>query len=280
MKKRFQKFWSEVMTELHENKKTFMVYTGLRLLVIIMLLLQIFNQNFEQVFLCVLTLLLMIMPSVVQVTFKMEFPSALEIIILLFIFAAEILGEIASFYIHFPYWDTILHTLSGFLCAALGLSLVEILNRDERLRFTLSPLFLAIVAFCFSMTIGVMWEFFEFGMDRFFSLDMQKDTVVHSISSTFLDPSNSNKRIVINDIEEVVINGQELGAGGYLDIGLIDTMEDLFVNFVGALTFSILGFINAKYYDKSLIDNLVPTAMKADKYKKLEEKQKNKKTKK
>ncbi len=279
MKKRFQKFWSEVMTELHENKKTFMVYTGLRLLVIIMLLLQIFNQNFEQVFLCVLTLLLMIMPSVVQVTFKMEFPSALEIIILLFIFAAEILGEIASFYIHFPYWDTILHTLSGFLCAALGLSLVEILNRDERLRFTLSPLFLAIVAFCFSMTIGVMWEFFEFGMDRFFFLDMQKDTVVHSISSTFLDPSNSNRRIVINDIEEVVVNGQELGAGGYLDIGLIDTMEDLFVNFVGALTFSILGFINAKYYDKSLIDNLVPTAMKADKYKKLEEKQKNKKTK-
>lgn len=267
------------MTELHENKKTFMVYTGLRLLVIIMLLLQIFNQNFEQVFLCVLTLLLMIMPSVVQVTFKMEFPSALEIIILLFIFAAEILGEIASFYIHFPYWDTILHTLSGFLCAALGLSLVEILNRDERLRFTLSPLFLAIVAFCFSMTIGVMWEFFEFGMDRFFFLDMQKDTVVHSISSTFLDPSNSNRRIVINDIEEVVVNGQELGAGGYLDIGLIDTMEDLFVNFVGALTFSILGFINAKYYDKSLIDNLVPTAMKADKYKKLEEKQKNKKTK-
>lgn len=279
MKKRFQKFWSEVMTELHENKKTFMVYTGLRLLVIIMLLLQIFNQNFEQVFLCVLTLLLMIMPSVVQVTFKMEFPSALEIIILLFIFAAEILGEIASFYIHFPYWDTILHTLSGFLCAALGLSLVEILNRDERLRFTLSPLFLAIVAFCFSMTIGVMWEFFEFGMDRFFFLDMQKDTVVHSISSTFLDPSSSNRRIVINDIEEVVVNGQELGAGGYLDIGLIDTMEDLFVNFVGALTFSILGFINAKYYDKSLIDNLVPTAMKADKYKKLEEKQKNKKTK-
>ena len=180
---RMKNFWAAVKNELHENKKTFVVYTGLRLLVIIMMLLQIFNHNYEQVFLCALTLILMIMPSVVQVTFKMEFPSMLEIIILLFIFAAEILGEIASFYIHFPYWDTILHTLSGFLCAALGLSLVEILNRDERLKFKLSPLFMAIVAFCFSMTIGVLWEFFEFGMDNFFKLDMQKDTVITSISS-------------------------------------------------------------------------------------------------
>ena len=264
-------FWAAVRNELHENKRTFVVYTGLRLLVIIMMLLQIFNHNYEQVFLCALTLVLMIMPSVVQVTFKMEFPSTLEIIILFFIFAAEILGEIASFYIHFPYWETILHTLSGFLCAALGLSLVEILNRDERLKFKLSPLFMAIVAFCFSMTIGVLWEFFEFGMDSFFNLDMQKDTVITSISSTYIDPTHSNKRIPISGIEEVLINGDDLGIDGYLDIGLIDTMEDLLVNFIGAFTFAVLGFIYARHKDKRLMDNLVPTAMKADKYKKIEE---------
>lgn len=264
-------FWAAVRNELHENKRTFVVYTGLRLLVIIMMLLQIFNHNYEQVFLCALTLVLMIMPSVVQVTFKMEFPSTLEIIILFFIFAAEILGEIASFYIHFLYWDTILHTLSGFLCAALGLSLVEILNRDERLKFKLSPLFMAIVAFCFSMTIGVLWEFFEFGMDSFFNLDMQKDTVITSISSTYIDPTHSNKRIPISGIEEVLINGDDLGVDGYLDIGLIDTMEDLLVNFIGAFTFAVLGFIYARHKDKRLMDNLVPTAMKADKYKKIEE---------
>lgn len=267
-KGKLHNFWEAVKNELHENKKTFMVYTGLRLLVILMMILQIFNQNFEQVFLCILTLVLMIMPSVVQVTFKMEFPSTLEIIILLFIFAAEILGEIASFYIHFPYWDTILHTLSGFLCAALGLSLVEILNKDERLKFQLSPLFMAIVAFCFSMTIGVLWEFFEFGMDAMFHLDMQKDTVVTSISSTYLDETHSNKRIPINNIEEVLINGEDLAVGGYLDIGLVDTMEDLLVNFIGAITFAILGFIYLKHKDKRLIENLVPTAMKEDKYKK------------
>lgn len=271
-KEKIKNFWSAVRNELHENKKTFVVYTGLRLLVIIMMLLQIFNHNYEQVFLCGLTLVLMIMPSIVQVTFKMEFPSTLEIIILLFIFASEILGEIASFYIHFPYWDTILHTLSGFLCAALGLSLVEILNRDERLKFQLSPLFMAIVAFCFSMTIGVLWEFFEFGMDTMFRLDMQKDTVITSISSTYIDPTHSNKRIPIKEIEEVLINGEDLDVGGYLDIGLIDTMEDLLVNFIGAITFAVLGFVYLKHKDKRLMENLVPTAMKADKYKKRDEK--------
>lgn len=270
-KGKWNNFWAAVKNELRENKKTFMVYTSLRLLVILTMIAQIFNHNFEQVFLCGLTLLLMVMPGVVQVTFKMEFPSMLEIIILLFIFAAEILGEIQSFYIHFPYWDTILHTLSGFLCAALGLSLVEILNQDERLKFKLSPLFMAIVAFCFSMTIGVLWEFFEFGMDSMFHLDMQKDTVVTEISSTYLDPTHSNKRIPINNIEEVFINGEDLGVGGYLDIGLVDTMEDLLVNFIGAITFAVLSFVYQKHKDKRLMENLVPTPMKKDKYSKKQE---------
>ena len=96
---------------------------------------------------------------------------------LLFIFSAEILGEISSFYVLFPFWDTTLHTLNGFLAAAIGFSLVDLLNRSDRVKFDLSPLFLSITAFCFSMTIGVLWEFFEFAMDQFFALDMQKDTI-------------------------------------------------------------------------------------------------------
>ena len=134
----------------------------------------------------------------------------------------------------------------------------------------MSPAFMAITAFCFSMTIGVMWEFFEFGMDSVFGLDMQKDTVVTSVTSTYLDPTHDNKRIPIENIEEVRINGEDLGVGGYLDIGLIDTMEDLLVNFVGALSFSILGFFFARHQDRRLMENLVPTAMKKDKYQKNE----------
>ena len=89
------------------------------------------------------------------------------------------------------------------------------------------------------MTIGVLWEFFEFGMDEMFGLDMQKDTVMTGISSTLLDPSGSQHPQRIDRIESVEVNGQELGVGGYLDIGLRDTMGDLFVNFVGAL--AVLG---------------------------------------
>ena len=130
------------------------------LLVIVMMILQRLNRNYENVFLCIITLVLMVMPSIVQITFKVELPTTLEIIILVFIFAAEILGEISEFYLVFPFWDTVLHTLNGFLAAAIGLSLVDLLNRSERTVFNLSPLFTAIVALCFSMTLGVVWEFF------------------------------------------------------------------------------------------------------------------------
>lgn len=259
MKEKFRKFNRAVQRELRENKSTFFVYTGLRLLVGGVLILQLFNRNYENVFLCILTLLLMIMPSVIQATFRVEFPSPLEIIILIFIFAAEILGEISAFYMRFQYWDTVLHTLNGFLCAAIGFSLVDIMNGHKRLKFDMSPLFMAITAFCFSMTIGVLWEFFEFGMDQLFGLDMQKDTVIHVITSTYLDPAQENNRVVISNIKEVMINGEELGVGGYLDIGLIDTMYDMVVNFIGALVFSIMGYFYIKRRDaKSLVQGLVP----------------------
>ncbi len=232
--------------ELREHKSSFMVYVTLRALVVLMMILQILNGNYENVFLCILTLLLLIIPSLVQVNLKIELPTALEIIILLFIFAAEILGEIQSYYIIFPGWDTLLHTLNGFLMAAIGFALVDILNRNERFSFKLSPVFVAIVAFCFSMTIGVIWEFFEFGMDQIFRFDMQKDTIVHTISSVMLDPAGRNHPEVIRNITDISINGESLGLGGYLDIGLIDTMKDLLVNFVGAVLFSIIGYFYVK----------------------------------
>ena len=258
-KQKVRKFYRAVIAELTENRNTFLVYVGLRMLVVGVMILQAFNHNYENVFLCILTLILMIMPSVVQATFRVELPSALEIIILCFIFSAEILGEIRAFYVRFPYWDTVLHTLNGFLCAAVGFSLVDILNRDKRLKFELSPLFMAITAFCFSMTIGVLWEFFEFAMDSLWHLDMQKDTVIHSIYSVMLDPTHQNMRVGITDIQNVVIDGKVLGLGGYLDIGLIDTMCDLIVNFIGAVTFSAMGFFYVKHRDRaSLVEKLVP----------------------
>lgn len=265
MKKKFKMMSKALQMELREHRSSFMVYVTLRALVIIMMILQIFNRNFENVFLCALTLLLLIVPSFIQVNFKIELPTGLEIILLLFIFAAEILGEIQAYYIKIPAWDTMLHTINGFLMAAIGFSLVDILNRNERFSFKLSPVFVAIVAFCFSMTIGVIWEFFEFSMDQFFLLDMQKDTVVHTISSVMLDPTGGNTPTVVGDINDVMVNGQSLGLGGYLDIGLIDTMKDLLVNFVGAVVFSIIGFFYIKNRGEGKFANrLIPRLKNQD----------------
>lgn len=229
------------------------LYQILRFLVIWVMIAQFFNGNFENVFLCILTLILFLVPSFIERKIQIDLPDTLEVIILLFIFAAEILGEIRAYYISIPYWDTMLHTLNGFLCAAIGFSLLDILNRHERLSFSLSPLYLAIMAFCFSMTIGVLWEFFECTMDVFFHLDMQKDTVVNTISSVMLDPNGGNVPTAIHNITDVIVvtaDGSEipLGLGGYLDIGILDTMKDLFVNFIGAVVFS---FIGGYFYVKS-----------------------------
>ena len=210
--------------------------------------------------------------SVIQATLKVEFPSPLEIIVLIFIFSAEILGEIRSFYMRFLYWDTVLHTLNGFLCAAIGFSLVDIMNRQRKMKFDLSPLFMAITAFCFSMTIGVLWEFFEFGMDFLWNLDMQKDTVIHSIHSTLLNTGGQNQSIHITNIQEVVIDGKELGIEGYLDIGLIDTMSDLIVNFIGAIIFSTMGYFYVKHRNsKSLVKGFVPEPWSKEKHSDIED---------
>ncbi len=235
-----------IKMEIAEHKSSFAVYLVLRALVILVMVLQVLNRNYENVFYCGLTLLLLTIPSFLQVELKIEFPTTLEIIILIFIFAAEILGEIGSYYTKFPYWDTVLHTLNGFLAAAIGFSLVDILNQEKRDKFSLSPVYMSVVAFCFSMTIGVLWEFFEFGVDTFLHMDMQKDTIIHDISTVMLDPAGGTAVYRIHDINEVFINGEPLGLGGYLDIGLIDTMEDLIVNFIGAVTFSVIGFFYVK----------------------------------
>lgn len=242
-KKSFRK---ALQTELREHKSSFIVFCILRTLVLVVLVRQVMLRSYESVFFCALTLLLLYIPSWVQVKLRIELPPPLEITILCFIFAAEILGEVNAFYVVVPNWDTMLHTINGFLAAAVGFSMVMLLNDDERLTFHLSPLFLALVAFCFSMTIGVLWEFFEFSMDYFLGTDMQKDTIVHAIHSVALDTTRTNKVVTIPNIQEVIINGEPLGLGGYLDIGIIDTMKDLFVNFIGAVVFSVTGFFYAR----------------------------------
>jgi hypothetical protein len=186
-------------------------------------------------------------PSFIEKRIHIDIPDTLEVIILLFIFSAEILGEINAYYLIFPYWDTTLHTLNGFLAAAIGLSLIDILNKNDKFAISLSPVFVALVAFCFSMTIGVVWELFEFSMDQFLGFDMQKDTYLTAFQSVLLNKQGLNVPVKVN-VESLIINGEPWKA--YIDLGLIDTMLDLLVNFIGAAVFSIFGFLYIKHRGK------------------------------
>ena len=232
--------------QIRRHPRVFVLYLLLRTSVIFVMIAQIFNHDWKNVMLCGLVLFLYTIPSFIESNWHIAIPDTLEVIVYLFIYAAEILGEIRAYYISVPGWDTALHTVTGFLAAAVGFSLVDIINRNENTKLDLAPLYVAIGAFTFSMTIGVIWEFFEFFMDMTFHLDMQKDTIINAIYSVSLDPTRSNNVVAIKGITDTIVNGESLGLNGYLDIGLIDTMKDLFVTFIGATVFSIIGFIYLK----------------------------------
>lgn len=261
----FRKFF-EICRGQYRNTdhKTLAIYVTLRALVILVFVREFFTRDYFNCLLCLLSLVLFTIPSFIEKALKIDLPNLLEVIIYFFIFSAEILGEISNFYNIIPFWDTILHTINGFCCAAIGFSLVDILNRNSK-NISLSPLYMSIVAFCFSMTIGVLWEFFEFSGDHLLHMDMQKDTLVDSISSVNLNPEGLNVPVILEDIESTEVfmrNGETYTIeGGYLDIGIIDTMQDLFVNLVGAIVFSGFGYVYVKRRDKrevTFASNFIP----------------------
>lgn len=240
-----REYLSTLKQHIRRSRRSFAVYSVLRLLVLLVMVRSAFAGRWESVALCVLSLALFLVPSVLERSFSLDIPPAFEIIIYSFIFAAEILGEIDHFYVRIPMWDTVLHTLNGFLAAAVGFSLVYLLNRKAQ-GLRLSPFFMALVAFCFSMTIGVCWEFVEYTGDTFLGQDMQKDFVITDFQSVALDPEHDQQLVPVRDVVRTTIDcadgSQVVVEGGYLDVGLNDTMKDLVVNFVGAVVFSVGGY--------------------------------------
>lgn len=202
-----------------KTKKLNMIITNLiRVLLITIIIEQILTQNYSQIFLAVLTLALTYYPSLLEKRFKVYLPSTMQIIITLFIFGAQYLGEMKDFYRIFSWWDILLHTISGIIIGIIGFMFVYLLNEKHDKRVKLSPFFVAMFAFCFAVTVGVFWEFFEFGVDRIFELNMQK----------FRYP--------------------ELG-----DDGLLDTMTDLIVDSIGALVTAIIGYIYMRKEDAGVL---------------------------
>ncbi|MBQ8357985.1 MAG: hypothetical protein IJX39_09300 [Clostridia bacterium] len=255
-KKKRKSLYRSLIEQIKEDKKAFVVYILLSLTILTVIIRSIIERRFENVFTGVLASALLLLPPFIEKSFRVKLPTTLEILAYAFVFCAEILGEIGNFYQIFPFWDVMLHTFNGFMFAAFGFCLVDIFNKNKRFRFALSPIFLAIVAFCFSMTIGVLWEFFEYTADSLLHTDMQKDTIVSTLDTVSIPNDLGGKVTHITDIEKSVLytaDGQAIEVAGHLDVGLADTMEDLFVNFIGAAIFSVIGYFYVKHRGKGPI---------------------------
>ena len=260
------------MKQKHPYKDTpLKVYLILRLLVILITLHNIYLKQWSNVFLSILTLLLLVLPALISRRAQIELPTTLQVVVLIFIFAAEILGSLSNFYGRFSHWDTMLHGLTGFIATGIGFATIDILNKKEDFMFSIAPKFVAVVGICFSMTVGVVWEFGEYFMDNNFGQDGQKDTVVQTIRSVRLTkPYGSQMDVIDNIIETQIVYVNEQGQrevfiveDGYLDIGLHDTMKDLIVNMGGSIIFSVFGWLYLENRNKyNFAGRFIPKILK------------------
>ena len=203
----------------------------------------IFLKNYNAVFISILTIIIFYSIEMFEKTGKFKLTFGLKFLFFLFVFGAQILGEIFDFYSLISFWDNLLHFTFGFLSACFGFSMIRSFRKLYD-NFKSLPLVCLVIIVCFSMTIGVVWEFFEFSMDKYFGFDMQKDTLVKEINSAYLGSDFSGKVVRAEDIlftEVYTLDGVIRIDDGYLDIGLIDTISDMKINMMGAFTFGIFG---------------------------------------
>ncbi|MGN0479575.1 MAG: hypothetical protein ACI4GO_09085 [Hominenteromicrobium sp.] len=165
---------------------------------------------------CLLGIAAILVPARLMRRWDIEIPRVMFLMYIAFLYCAIFLGEVRSFYYNVPHWDTVLHTFSGAMLGALGFSMLAIFNNTERIPLNLSPVFIAVFAFCFALALGGVWEIYEFTMDSVFGTNMQK--------------------FALNDGTPLV--GQA---------ALSDTMKDIIVDAVGALVMSVIGYISLKY---------------------------------
>ena len=164
---------------------------------------------------CAFGLAALFLPTILERTINLRIPSGMLIAYMIFLYCSIYLGEIRNFYYALPHWDTILHTFSGAALGALGFSLISLLNRSESVAISLTPLFVAIFAFCFALALGTVWEIYEFSMDCLLRTNMQKYAL-------------------------------ETGASLVGQAALMDTMKDLIVDATGALVMSVAGYFSLK----------------------------------
>lgn len=173
---------------------------------------------------CLLGVAAILLPARLMRRWDVEIPRVMFLLYIAFLYCAIFLGEVRSFYYSVPHWDTILHIFSGAMLGALGFSMIAVFNNTERIPMNLSPLFVAVFAFCFALALGAVWEIYEFAADCLLATNMQKFSLDNG----------------------TVLVGQA---------ALRDTMKDLIVDALGAVGASVIGYISLKY-EKGWIEKL------------------------
>ena len=187
---------------------------------------------------CLGTILLVLLPEGFEKMTQTKLSFALKLFIVLYAIG-PMLGHAFKWYYTFPIWDSVLHFSGGFVFGVVGLFLFTRINGKAPARKMTKMVF----ALMFSISIAVLWEFFEYGIDCLFVMDMQQDTVLTEINSYLLGDVLGELKS-FRDIQSVTINGEVISTNGYVDIGLIDTMTDMLVECLGGLVFFIVGLVS------------------------------------
>ena len=190
---------------LKENRVHSILVRVLLLVMVVEWLVLLIGKSWLSAFLVTLIIATLLSPVIFRKKMGMEIPVEFHLAAVIFVFASLYLGEIQGFYHRFWWWDIVLHTSAGLLMGIVGFFLVYLLNENKRLELHLSPGFISLFAFLFAITIGTLWEIFEFSMDQFFGYNMQKP--------------------MMGDTS-----------------GLTDTMLDMIVNAIGAFIISFMGW--------------------------------------
>ena len=205
---------------------------------VITIIMMIVSKQYDRLLLAFATPFIILAPKILELLFrcKIDLPVYL---FGLFYAIGPMLGQCYNLYYTVSWWDKMLHISGGVMFAFLGLFLFEKYVGKDKKKMVMTAVF----ALCFSMAIAVLWEFCEFGADTFLGMDMQDDTVVTHINSYLLNEGVGVAGSIEN-IEEVIVNGQVLPVTGYIDIGLTDTILDMLLETMGAVVVAIIYIVS------------------------------------
>lgn len=159
---------------------------------------------------CILGLVVMLLPSVINHRWSVPIPRNIYIMYYVFLYCAIFLGEVFDFYYVIPHWDIILHAFSGAMLSALGFIMVDLLNMNQKVAVEPSPFFESVFAFCFALSLGAIWEIYEFAGDMLLGLNMQKAYLADGTALV-------GKAALLDTMEDIVVDA--VAAAGVAIIG-------------------------------------------------------------